>query len=163
MNKEMLTNLLAYNIWANERITKAVLQAGNTAADMEQKSSFSSVRKTHEHIYNSGQVWQTRLKNELYSGHPEGGFPEKLTDLCKLLMDDGVAFRDLIQSMPQEVLQQKITYKNTKGIEFSNSIQDIVVHFVNHGSYHRGQLVTMLRNAGHTSFEQMDYIAYVRK
>lgn len=45
MNKEMLTNLLAYNIWANERITKAVLQAGNTAADMEQKSSFSSVRK----------------------------------------------------------------------------------------------------------------------
>ena len=163
MNKEMLTNLLAYNIWANERITKAVLQAGNTAADMEQKSSFSSVRKTLEHIYNSGKVWQTRLKYELYSGHPEGGFPEKLTDLCKLLMDDGVAFRDLIQSMPQEVLQQKITYKNTKGIEFSNSIQDIVVHFVNHGSYHRGQLVTMLRNAGHTSFEQMDYIAYVRK
>ncbi|MBS1764063.1 MAG: DinB family protein [Bacteroidetes bacterium] len=162
MIKEMLLSYVSYNVWANERLTNAILQAGDAAADMEQKSSFSTIRKTLQHIYTSEKVWQSRLNNDVFHEQPQGGFPEKISELCRLLKENNASIRDYVSALTEEALQRKITYRNTKGVEYSNSIQEIIMHLVNHESYHRGQLVTMMRGAGHTAFEQMDYIAYLR-
>lgn len=162
MNKGFLESFLAYNIWANERIANAVLQTGESAADLEQKSSFNTIKKTLQHIYNAERTWLMRLKNEPDDGHT-GKTPENLAELCSRMKENSAGFKAYIQFLSEASLQNKITYKNTKGITYTNSIYEIVLHVVNHASYHRGQLVTMMRFAGHTAFEPMDYIAFVRK
>ncbi len=49
-----------------------------------------------------------------------------------------------------------------KGDSFSSGTDDIVFHVVNHGTFHRGQIITMLRELGFTSFDSQDLITYLR-
>jgi uncharacterized damage-inducible protein DinB len=41
-----------------------------------------------------------------------------------------------------------ISYQNTKGEAYQNTIKDIMFHIINHSSYHRGQVMMLVRNAG---------------
>ena len=53
--------------------------------------------------------------------------------------------------------------KNLAGEEYKNTVSDIIQHAVNHGTYHRGQILTMLRQLGFTKLFSTDYIAYCRE
>lgn len=53
-----------------------------------------------------------------------------------------------------------MTYRTRRGVEVHNTISDIVYQIVNHGSYHRGNISTMLRLLGHEGV-LTDYIAYI--
>jgi uncharacterized damage-inducible protein DinB len=50
-----------------------------------------------------------------------------------------------------------------KGIEFKSAVDEILFHVVNHGTFHRGQMITMLRELGYTSFPSQDLIAFTRE
>jgi len=55
-----------------------------------------------------------------------------------------------------------VAYKNIKGEPFQSPVWQIVLHIVNHASYHRGQITTMLRQLGHTPVPT-DLIAFYRR
>ncbi len=48
------------------------------------------------------------------------------------------------------------------GTAYFNSVEEIIMHVMNHGTYHRGQLITMLRMVGFTAVESTDFIRYLR-
>ena len=50
-----------------------------------------------------------------------------------------------------------------KGEEFKNGVEGILFHVVNHGTFHRGQILTMLRELGFTSFPSQDLITFLRE
>jgi uncharacterized damage-inducible protein DinB len=54
-----------------------------------------------------------------------------------------------------------VHYRNSAGDEFDNAIEDILVHVAMHGSYHRGQITMLVRDAG-AEPQPTDYIAFVR-
>jgi uncharacterized damage-inducible protein DinB len=58
-------------------------------------------------------------------------------------------------------LDKFISYSNSKGQEFKNSVRDILTHVALHGQYHRGQINSRLRADG---FEpvNLDFITFVR-
>lgn len=56
-----------------------------------------------------------------------------------------------------------VSYKTLDGKEFKNTVEEVVTHCMNHGTYHRGQLITMLRQAGHTKVGSTDYIRFARE
>ena len=68
-----------------------------------------------------------------------------------------------IESKDEAFLQEVLVYKNMKGDPYENVVEEILYHLVNHGSYHRGQLVTMLRGAGVTQLVSTDLIAWFRE
>ena len=49
-----------------------------------------------------------------------------------------------------------------KGEPFTDSVEDTLFHVVNHSTYHRGQIITMLREAGETKVVSTDLIHYLR-
>ncbi|MFL5753274.1 MAG: DinB family protein, partial [Bacteroidia bacterium] len=54
-------------------------------------------------------------------------------------------------------------YKNTKGEPFNTSNSGIIMHCMNHSTFHRGQLVTMLRGLGYEgAVDSTDLISYLR-
>lgn len=59
-------------------------------------------------------------------------------------------------------IQSKISYKNLKGESFENEVEPLSYHLVNHGTYHRGQVTTMLRELGVTHLASTDIIFYLR-
>jgi uncharacterized damage-inducible protein DinB len=59
-------------------------------------------------------------------------------------------------------LGQLVTYANSRGEQYTNSVTEIVRHVINHGSYHRGQLRGIAGERG-IEFPETDYIAFARE
>jgi uncharacterized damage-inducible protein DinB len=62
----------------------------------------------------------------------------------------------------EDDLHRKIAYSNRKGDKFEQPAFDILLHLLNHSSYHRGQLVTIMRALDVTQIPQTDFIVYKR-
>ena len=60
-----------------------------------------------------------------------------------------------------DVLDQIVSYRNSAGRDFRNSVRDVVIHVTMHGSYHRGQIARLVRAAGGEP-PYTDYIQYKR-
>ena len=162
MSENLLLRYANYNKWANQRITNAIVSAGEAAADIEMKSSFSTVRKTIYHIYDSQHTWIMRIQNKPYSWPPSKDFKGNLMEFSKLLTESSQDWINYIDNLNNQDLKKIISYKNTKGIDHQTPLEEIIMHCFNHSTSHRGQLVTMLRQVGLNSFEPMDFIAFVR-
>jgi uncharacterized damage-inducible protein DinB len=58
-------------------------------------------------------------------------------------------------------LARVATYRNSANIEFTSTVEDILIHVAMHGAYHRGQVARALRQGGAVP-EPTDYIAFTR-
>ena len=60
-----------------------------------------------------------------------------------------------------ESLEERLSYTDLKGNPWVSPIWQIVLHVVNHGTHHRGQVAGFLRSMGHAP-PPLDLIAYYR-
>lgn len=61
----------------------------------------------------------------------------------------------------EEGLNRSVSYKNSKGTPFTNSVEEIVLHLCMHSQYHRGQVVTLVRHLVESP-PSTDFIAFLR-
>ncbi len=152
-----------YNIWANKRILNEIILAGETNADKEMLSSFPTIRKTVYHIYDAESIWLNRLKNEVADWPASKNLSGTLAQFADVMIAKSKEFASYAESLNENQLHEIFIYKNIAGKEFSNTRIDSIHHCMNHSTYHRGQLITMLRNVGLTKFEPLDFIAFCRE
>lgn len=107
------------------------------------------------HIINAHQVWTSRILGQS-SFHPWQ--MNDLMDLKSLDLSNHQATQKILSEFD---LTQPIVYKNTKGEEFTNKIEDILFHLINHSTYHRGQIALLFREAGLEPLPT-DYIFFKR-
>jgi len=67
-----------------------------------------------------------------------------------------------MRTLHEEDLSRRVDYTNSQGERWSNTIEDILTHVVLHGTYHRGQIATIVRQSGETP-AYTDYIHAVRQ
>lgn len=160
MTPEEVRTLYRYNSWANHRALDA--SASLSAAQFTQNvvSSFSSVRDTLAHIMHAEWLWLERWQGR------SSGFPsDQFADLASLRARWQKIDADLgafILKLSAADLERVVEYKNTKGNAFANPMGQMLQHVVNHGTYHRGQITTMLRQLGATP-ATTDLIAFYRE
>lgn len=163
MLKKTLVHYCSYNQWANQRISGFILEAGEKAADLELESSFRSIRKTLYHIWDAETVWIKRFLSEAVTGWPSRDFKGSLSEACQKFVQTSHDFRVLAEEENENELGRKISYKNIEGKNFTSPAWQIFLHCMNHSTYHRGQIVTLLRQAGFTKLLPLDFIAYCRE
>ena len=154
---------LHYNAWANGKVAALLANVDDKIFETEVKSSFTSVKKTILHIWDAEAIWLTRLQNGENKGWPSENFTGTKEDLLRGYVKASEDFISFIATKDRTYIESTVTYKNMKGVEFKSDVDEILSHVVNHGTFHRGQLVTMLRELGLTSFESQDLIAYTRQ
>ncbi|MDP4108305.1 MAG: DinB family protein [Bacillota bacterium] len=137
--------------WANKRIL-TYLQ--NTQTKNE------SVTRLFSHILLAEQIWYTRITEEDSSNLHVWG-EENLEACAKLVKENEARFSALLNNLSEDDLQREISYKNTQGKLFLNSIGDILTHVALHGQHHRGQINQSLRVNGLDPVG-IDYISMVR-
>lgn len=156
-----LVKLCNYNIWANDRICSWIKMA-ETKADEEVTSSFPTIRKTLYHLWDAQFIWLARLNGESFNTWPSHSFKGNLDEAIEGLKKNSIAFADFIQQKKESEYQQKIEFKSLDSTAYFNTIEEITMHVMNHSTYHRGQLITMLRTVGFTAVESTDFIRYLR-
>ena len=148
METDRIGALFEYNRWANERAFEAVARLTPEEYTKDMQSSHRSARDTFVHFISAEWIYLERIGGRspkaLWSPLD---FPtvsklrERWSDLAREQME-------YIASTTEEHLKMQITYINLAGKPFSYPLWQILQHVVNHSSYHRGQITTMLRQLG---------------
>lgn len=160
MTIEEVRNLYAYNSWANRRVLEACAALPPAQFTQDLHSSFPSVRDTLSHIMLAEWLWLERW-NGRSAGFPSSDF----RDFSSIRTHWNKVEADLnafIEELSTEDLDRVVDYRNTKGHPFSSIMWQMLQHVVNHGTYHRGQVVAMLRQLGATPVAT-DLIAFYRE
>ena len=158
-----LNNLVDYNYWARDRVLDAVSALTLEQFTCDLGNSFSSVRDTVAHICDAEYIWVTRWRG----GQPIGfQKAERIADVASaraewMNLEAGV--REFVRELGPAGVERVIEYKDFRVAIRSNAFWEMLQHVVNHGSYHRGQITTMLRQLGAKPPQYMDMIVFYRE
>ena len=158
-----LVDHLTYNLWANERMGHFLMAQTDAVLQAEQKSSFTSITKTVMHLWDAEIVWLTRLRGQSLTEWPSKKFAGTKVDMLHGLIKTSTELLQLVKEKGDGFTSQAIAYKNMKGDPYTNRVEEILYHVVNHGTYHRGQIITMLRGAGVEQVVNTDLITWFRE
>lgn len=162
MSPEVARQLFAYDAWANHRSLDACAALAPEQFTQDLGSSFPSVRDTLAHIVGAQFVWLERLHGRVPAGLlPPSDFP----DLASLTARSGQVqqgLTDYVNRLSAQDLAGKFEYQDLKGRTHSNVRWQALQHLANHGTYHRGQIATLLRQLG-VKPVSTDLIAFYRE
>jgi uncharacterized damage-inducible protein DinB len=161
--KEILQQCTAYTIWANQKIFDWIANLSEEQIDQEITSSFSSLRKTIVHMWDAEAAWYQRLKLVEKIEVPSAAFTGNFAELVKKVNQQSLTWKEWVDHATEVQLQHVFAYQNSKKEQFKQPVYEMLLHIFNHGTYHRGQLVTMLRQLGVDKIPQTDFIVFCRK
>lgn len=159
--KEILQQYAAFNLWANQKITEPISQLPEEKITAEIISSFPSIYKTVLHLLDAESLWWQRLKLQEHVERPSDTFAGNFAALQKRLLEQSTLYNDWVSKATEAQLQHVFAYFREKE-QFKLQVGQMLLHLFNHNSYHRGQLVTMLRQSGVTKIPPTDFNAYLR-
>jgi uncharacterized damage-inducible protein DinB len=148
MNKKDFQILYAYNRWANSCVLAAASKLTQEQYTRDLSSSFRSVRDTLTHIVAVEWIWLRRWKGTSpKTFYDPADFP-KIETLRAKWAEVEAEQMEFVDNLTDDSLNAMITYVNTKGETWTYALWQMLQHLVNHSTYHRGQITTMLRQLG---------------
>jgi uncharacterized damage-inducible protein DinB len=140
--------LFAYDCWANGRLLQAAGELDGDRYAQELGGSFASVRDTMAHIVAVEWIWLRRWCGESPSAMPDWAVAPESAALRRKLDEIEVEQDRFMATLSDEGLQRIVEYRNLKGETYRYPLGDLLLHLVNHSTYHRGQAATLLRQLG---------------
>lgn len=161
MTNADLTNLLDYHYWARDRVLDALEPLTPEQFTRDLGNSFKSIRDTVAHLHAAEWAWHSR-----WVGVPVTALlpHDRFADLAGVRQAWSDSERDVRGFVAQigDDTGRVFEYKLLNGAAGASPFWQMVQHVVNHASYHRGQITTMLRQLGQQAGKPMDMIAYYR-
>lgn len=147
--KKYFLKLYTYNHWSNKRVLGAI---------QKQNVSDAKILQLMGHVLAAQYLWLHRIKGlpapdvKLWGGY-------SLDTLLKMAEDVGKQWLDFVESTDN--FDRELTYRNYTNDTYTNNVENIMIHLVNHSSYHRAQVALLMRQQG---FEPIntDFITYDR-
>jgi uncharacterized damage-inducible protein DinB len=161
MNQQELQTLLDYHYWARDRVLDAAEKLTPDQFGRDLGSSFRSVRETLAHIYAAEWAWCSRWNGVSPTAFPADS-PADVTAIRAKWGELESNVRAVLDRMREQGLDQVIAYRMLNGDARSSIFWQMLQHVVNHASYHRGQVTTMLRQLGAAPPQSMDLITFYR-
>jgi len=145
----LIKRLFEYDNWAIERELNALEDVDNPEA-----------LKMLGHVLAAKRIWLVRLNGE--DSSTVVTFPDvTLAECRKLAAELAMGFAGQLAALEAGTSAEAITYKNTKGEEFTTPVADVLAHVAFHGAYHRGQVALFLRQGGDQAVNT-DFITFTR-
>ncbi|MFT7333426.1 MAG: putative damage-inducible protein DinB [Sphingobacteriales bacterium] len=163
-NLNPLVQMAGYNCWANARIQEMILKLEKGSWGTEVTSSFSSLKDTILHIWDAEVVWSTRMH-----GEPIQNWPSKdHNSTCEVTLINWLKFnqefKEYAQSLTVKDWNQSVKYTTIANpLPNENTREFMFRHCMNHSSYHRGQIITLLRQLGLKEILSTDLLVYGRE
>jgi uncharacterized damage-inducible protein DinB len=148
MSPEEMCQLYDYNVWANRRSLSAAAALAPEQFTKPMGNSFPSVRDTLAHVFGAEWIWLERFQGRSPSSLPDTAqYPDAAT-LGERWREFEPRLLNFVRGLAQNDLDRVLEYKTLKFGTYSNPLWQSMQHVVNHGSYHRGQVTTLLRQLG---------------
>ena len=149
MTKTYFLKIFNYNVWANRKIMMALIN---------QNVSDEKILSIFAHLVSAQFIWLNRLKDLSKSEYLLWG-NYSLDQLKEMVEKAAEQWLEFIKTT--ETFDRELKYTNYVGDFYETNISNIMIHLVNHGSYHRGQVALLLREKGYEPVNT-DMITYDR-
>jgi uncharacterized damage-inducible protein DinB len=161
--KILLTQYSAYHQWANQLLIETIEKLPEALQDLQIVSSFPSLKATLLHMWDAESLWWQRMKLLETITRPSENFTGTISDVSKGLMQQSKEWHKWIVNAQDHMLEHEFIYYTTKKEKFKQATYQVMLHVFNHATYHRGQLVTMLRQLEVGNIPPTDFIVWGRK
>lgn len=148
MTPEEMRTLYDYNAWANHRSLDAAANLTSEQFTKPMGSSFGSVRDTLAHICGAEWIWLERFQGRSPASLPDSAEFADVDGLRAKWAEQEARLLAFVAQLKQEDLNRVLEYKTLKFGVYKNPLWQSMQHVVNHGTYHRGQVTTLLRQLG---------------
>lgn len=163
MNFDDVQILIDYHYWAQHRLLDAVEPLPSEQFMRDMGNSFGSIRDTLAHIYAAEWIWLSRWQGESPTALlPPEIFPDVAT-ARNMWKEHESKMRTFWDAIDHARLNDVVQYKATNGRPMASVLWQMLQHVVNHASYHRGQVTTMIRQLGAVPPKSTDLIAFYRE
>jgi uncharacterized damage-inducible protein DinB len=162
MELQDLKTLVDYHYWARDRMFEALEPLTSEQFNRDLGSSFKSLRETVVHIYAAEWAWQSRWDGHSPAGLVTGEPLDDLGAIRRAWTSHEAKVRAFVDGLGAAGVARVFEYKLLSQQPGSSPFWQMLQHVVNHASYHRGQVTTMLRQVGAAPAKSMDMIAFYR-
>ena len=161
MDFDALHTLLDYHYWARDRVLDAAAPLSPEQITRDLGNSFPSVRDTLVHLYGADWIWRERWDGRSPDALPDSSSFPDIAAIQQAWLEEEVRVRGVLARLGPAGVLQPIAYQRN-GVRQSQPFWQMLQHLVNHGTYHRGQVTTMLRQLG-AAAQAMDLIVFYRE
>jgi uncharacterized damage-inducible protein DinB len=161
--KKLLVPYSAYHLWATQQLLNKIKELPDEIIHQKVKSSFESLFATVQHLWDAENIWWQRLKLVEQVRRPSENFTGSFAEMAANLWQQSKQWNDWVVAAQDHMLDHEFIYYNTKKEKFKQPVYQVLLHVFNHGTYHRGQLVTIMRQLQIGNIPNTDFIAWSRK
>jgi uncharacterized damage-inducible protein DinB len=148
MTQQEIRHLVAYSAWASNRVFDAVTPIPGEDLMRDLKSSHKSIHGTLVHMVSAERIWLSRVQGAAEAPILEGTDVPTLASLRAVWEQVGYDMARFLGGITDKKLQESITARSPKGEMYTHTIGQVISHVVDHSTYHRGQVITLMRQLG---------------
>jgi uncharacterized damage-inducible protein DinB len=161
VSPDVLIEHLTYTAWASKRLVHAVELLSPEHLNYDFQTSERTILRTLVHVFAADRIWFSRIQDETLPAFvSEADYDLHVLQIDWPLLQE--KWLDWARELTPEGAEQLVGYKDLKGNPYATRASEIVLHVVNHGTHHRGQVSGFMRALGHTP-PQLDLIRYYRE
>lgn len=153
---ELIHHYAGYGLWADLRFLRRLEREPDDTLDAPAPGSFPTLRATLLHIRDAEHTWWGRL-----TGTPTA-WPASSDRSIAGAEEHFQRFHDLVIGCDEDALRMAKEYRDLRGSAHRQPAWQMIMHCINHGTQHRGQLITQMRSLGLAEIPANDLVAYQR-
>ena len=161
MDTNVLVLQVRYSAWASRRVLESAETLNSEELHRNLGSSYGGVQGTLTHIFQGDSIWFDRLEGVSTSNLDKYAPGADFASFSKRWLAVLDRWTIWAEALDEAGWDRIVAYRNTQGEPNSQPAWRIALHVVNHASYHRGQITTMLRQLGREP-AGTDLMAYYR-
>lgn len=162
MTLQDLRTMLDYHYWARDRLLDALDPLSPEQFTRDLGSSFKSIRDTVAHTYAAEWAWHQRWLGQSPTALLQYDQFADVASVRAAWAALEAKMRAFLDELGEAGIARVFEYKLLNGQPGATPLWQMLQHVVNHASYHRGQVTTMLRQIGAAPAKSMDMIAFYR-
>jgi uncharacterized damage-inducible protein DinB len=160
MTKNYFIQLADYNIWANNMFHGWFDKISEQQWEQSVVSSFNSIAETALHTVGAETIWLDRVNKLEHTVWLPSVFKGSKQDVQDAWKKSSRGLRSFIENFDETKMQDSLSFMRPDNKSYELAHYQIFAHVLNHSAYHRGQLVTMLRQVGFTDISSTDLSTY---
>lgn len=149
--------LIAFQTWRREKISELLQEVDEQIFSAELNGSFSSLYIILNHLVWAEKVWLGRVDRDTVATMK----PTNVAGLLEMWKEVSEKWSNVVQPATTDDILREIEYFTSTGDRFANSVLEIVIHMVDHSTYHVGQMMNAIRGFGIEPVST-NYIHYLR-
>jgi uncharacterized damage-inducible protein DinB len=148
MNLDDIRTLYRYNEWAHRRLLDAISALRPEELTQDLGGSFKTIRDVTAHVVSTEWSWLERWGGMSPTAAPDWVDNGDMNEIVAKLREVEAKRAQFFETVSDSDMSRPIEFRYLSGQPGVHALQELMIHVVNHSTYHRGQIASMLRQLG---------------